>query len=311
MDDIAVLQLMLTNGLGTKTLNRLLYRLSAEERKPADAVAESPGELSYRYGLNPAIAERIDLVREEAVSLAKQLSQNGISWIDAGCSEYPDRLSAVLGEEAPPVLFVRGDVSLLNRKCVGFCGVRKASKRGLAMAANLSNRLAVQRINIVSGYAPGIDRASHRAALEAGGATIFVLAEGIFHFRNKQRIASLLSDSNHLIVSQFLPRTAWLSYNAIQRNRTICALSHAVVLVEAGLSGGTYSSGVAALKLGRPLFAVEFDRPLSSATGNPYFINRGARSILESSNPDIGELLRAVELDRGDNPYPQQPSLFG
>ncbi len=312
MNEVAIIQLMHTNGLGPKTLDRLLARLAIEGREPKDAVFDSPDELTARYGLNPGIAERIESSREDAETLYKELVRHGITTLVTGHSDYPDRLISVLGDDAPPVLFVRGDPAILRKKCAGFCGARDASSAGLSAASKCAGSLAGRGINIVSGYAPGVDVASHRAALKTGGTTTFVLAEGILNFRGKRDVTPWLSDDNHIVLSQFLPRTVWAARNAIQRNRTICALSHAVILIEAGMTGGTFSSGEAALKQKRPLFVADFHSQSPTAKGNSYFINRGASPILFSDygEPVLDELLETIERDKDLCPISSQARLF-
>src|SRR5262249_21335933 len=151
---------------------------------------------------------------------------------------------------APPVLFARGNRAILDQPAVAFGGSRKASEQGLCWTTAFVTRLAAEDVNIVSGYANGIDLAAHRAALGAGGATTLVLAEGILRFTPKPEIAEFLDDDRVLIVSEFGPRVLWSVGNAMQRNGTVLGLADAVVLVESGREGGTFAAGEQALKEG-------------------------------------------------------------
>jgi predicted Rossmann fold nucleotide-binding protein DprA/Smf involved in DNA uptake len=135
---------------------------------------------------------------------------------------------------------------------------------------------------VVSGYAHGVDLSAHRAALEAGGTTTLVLAEGILHFRIKTDIKGLTSETNLLVVSEFLPRLPWSGRHAMARNHTICGLSNAMILVESGAEGGTFECGKAALEQKRPLFVVEYAQPPQSAEGNAFFLERGASALRRS-----------------------------
>ena len=69
-----------------------------------------------------------------------------------------------------------------------------------------------------------------------------------------------------IVVSEYMPRLPWFARNAMQRNRTLCGLSNAVVVIESGLKGGTFEAGKAALALRRPLFVEEYAQP--AGTGN-------------------------------------------
>jgi predicted Rossmann fold nucleotide-binding protein DprA/Smf involved in DNA uptake len=176
--------------------------------------------------------------------------------------------------------------------------------------------LAQQQINVISGYAHGIDLAAHRAALESGGTTTVVMAEGILHFKVKGELRGLVSkdDFSRLsVVSEFPPGLSWRAHNAMVRNRTICGLSHAMVVIESGSEGGTFEAGKAALELGEPLFCVEYSETQPEAAGNPYFLRHGAQSLRRSRNgePNLTKLL-AVVRNAGDDPhqYCQQELLL-
>jgi DNA protecting protein DprA len=199
------------------------------------------------------------------------------------------------------LLFARGNIKLLAEKAVGFCGSRKASQKGLAVAGECAAELAKRRINVISGYAHGVDLAAHRSALEAGGVTTFVLAEGILHFRIKSDVKDLITEDNHVVVSEYMPRLPWLARNAMQRNKTICGLSNAVVVIESGLKGGTFEAGKTALLLRRPLFVAEYAQPAESAEGNAYFLRQGARFLRKKNGAAyIEELFQAVKKDEAD-----------
>jgi DNA processing protein len=64
---------------------------------------------------------------------------------------YPERLNQILGKEAPALLFAGGDISILKRKAVGFCGSRNASEQGIRVANDCAAVLAENGINVVSG----------------------------------------------------------------------------------------------------------------------------------------------------------------
>jgi predicted Rossmann fold nucleotide-binding protein DprA/Smf involved in DNA uptake len=84
-------------------------------------------------------------------------------------STYPKRLAYDSG--APAVLFVRGDVSLLDRRpAVAVVGTRRATRYGEATAGRLGVALAEAGVVVVSGMAAGIDQAALGGALEASSA---------------------------------------------------------------------------------------------------------------------------------------------
>ena len=93
----------------------------------------------------------------------------------------------------------------------------------------------------------------------------------------------------------------WLMYDVarlkhVQRNRTVCALSRAVILIESGLEGGTFNAGETARSLGIPLLVIDFISPPESAEGNRHFLACGAIGLHPhpSGNVDIEPVLDAV-----------------
>jgi DNA protecting protein DprA len=293
----AVLQLLLTRGLGPKTLGRLLDAVAEERREVEELVQLPASELVSRFGLKSEVAGNITSGAEAAEVIGRRLEAKGITVLVKHQESYPARLVKVLGDSTPPILFAAGNLSLLARQAVSFCGSRKSSEFGLIVTKKLAARLANLGINVVSGYAAGVDSAAHGSAIEAGGVTAFVLAEGILHFRPKCDIADQITEENSLVLSEFLPDTKWAAHYAMERNRTVCALSKAVILIESGLDGGTFNAGETALALGLPLFVIDFDMPPESAEGNRHFLASGAMGLRPdpSGNVDIEPVLDAVK----------------
>jgi DNA protecting protein DprA len=303
-DSIAVLQLFLTPGLGAKTFDRLLKRLEHERVPISELVSLETSVLIESFDLKPGVASSIADQKDQAEAVSAELEQHEINILLKGDENYPPRLANALGDEAPPCLFAKGNPDILKRRSVGFCGSRNASDENCKMAMSIANQLARSGINVISGYAFGVDTAAHIGALDSGGVTTFVLPTGILSFSPKSAVASLLEPENHVILSEFPPNLGWHSHNAMKRNSTICCLSNAIVLVESGMEGGTFAAGKAALKLQRSLFVLQHDDPYSTPPGNRFFIERGARplDISASGEVDLSALLETVATDSEEPP---------
>jgi DNA processing protein len=200
----------------------------------------------------------------------------------------------------PAMLYATGNVSLLERPGVAIVGKRSAGKEALAVTGDLASALAARGINVTSGYAAGIDSAAHRTALQAGGTTIAVLAEGLAHFQVKPELKGLLNDMNALAVSQFPPREKWAAYQAMARNKLVAALAGVLVIIAAGPErdaagrmSGTFDAGVSALTLGLPVFAVDPDFFKENAAGNRELIKRGCVSWSPAAG--ITAILQALD----------------
>jgi DNA processing protein len=143
-------------------------------------------------------------------------------------------------------------------------------------------QLARAGVNVVSGYAKGVDTASHIAALEAGGTTTLVLATGLAGWWKKNDIAAVWDWNRVLVVSEFELNDPWTPARAFQRNGTVIRLSRAVIVAEAARISGTMNTVRQCLKREIPLFAVEYDNMEDFAQGNAEAIRLGAQRLLKS-----------------------------
>ncbi|RLB91915.1 MAG: hypothetical protein DRH50_10435, partial [Deltaproteobacteria bacterium] len=312
---VVVLRLLTTKGIGERTVDRIITDVLDRGEELATLLELSSEELVLRYRIKHDVAEAFQKSSDLADRLWRELQEKGITVLLKGTSSYPIHLTNALGHQAPPVLFVMGNLDLLRMRAVGFCGSRKASEKGLSVAAECARILAMKGINVVSGYAHGVDLTAHRSALEAGGVTTFVLAEGILGFKAKSEVKDLLKEENYLVVSTYSPRLPWSARQAMARNRIICGLSNAMIVIESGNKGGTFEAGKTALELRRPLFVVDYAQPAPSASGNRYFIERGAKPLRRnrSGQANLDGVLKAVEQqqENGNGPMPDSQSFFG
>ena len=275
-------------GIGSAGLWRVLARIAREGITPEGFLALDAGELRASFALPDTAVEALRKSTPRAREVWEELQQRGVKIMVFGQAGYPRRMSLLLGESAPPMLYWMGAAALFDAPAVGFCGSRKASEKGLQVASECARLLAQEHINVVSGYAHGIDLAAHKGALEVGGTTTLVLAEGILHFRPKQQIKPFIQQTGldrMAIVSEFPPALTWKAHNAMTRNRTICGLSNALIVIESGLEGGTFEAGKTALDLGEPLFCVEYQSLLPRPLETRIFSN-AARRV--SNAPDRG-----------------------
>ncbi len=103
----------------------------------------------------------------------------GFSVLVDGTPQFPTRLRA---ERNPlPVFYYRGDISLLDSRCVSVVGTRHPSECGELAARRVARALVGEGITVVIGLAAGIDTAAAREALDAGGRVIGVMDGGHGH----------------------------------------------------------------------------------------------------------------------------------
>jgi DNA processing protein len=168
---------------------------------------------------------------------------------------YPSRLREI--HQAPPVLFTRGAL-LADDPAVCVVGSRQATPRGLEVAAGIARELAARGITVVAGLARGIDTAAHRAALDAGGRTVAVIATGISRVyppeshRLHEEIAA-----KGLLMSQFWPDAPPQRHTFLMRNATMSGYALATVVVEAGEKSGARVQARLAVEHGRPVILTD------------------------------------------------------
>lgn len=211
-----------------------------------------------------------------------RLKSMGVQIFSYWDDEYPGRIRRLCGDRSPPLLFALGNFSIIDGPSVGFCGSRRGGEKGLEIARDCVDQLVRAEINIISGYARGVDTVTHRTALENDGTTAIILPEGIFNFRIKRELKKMWDWKRVVVISEFLPTHRWRVGNAMQRNATICTLSDAMILIEARATGGSIAAGKTCLSLGIPLFASVYGDTTEESEGNRDLLQGGARPLMKS-----------------------------
>lgn len=194
-------------------------------------------------------------------------------------ARYPPLLKTIA--DPPPLLYVRGDPSMLRRPQLAMVGARRASAAGLKAAEKLAIAAVNAGLGVTSGLALGIDGASHRGALAAAGSTVAVLGCGIDniyparHARLGEQIASC-----GCLVSEFPPGTPPLPHHFPRRNRIISGLSLAVLVVEAALPSGSLITASTATEQGREVFALPWSIAHTGGAGCLQLLRDGAKMVL-------------------------------
>jgi DNA processing protein len=191
---------------------------------------------------------------------------------------------------------------------VAIVGTRKPSSYGKEVTQQLAYDLAKKGIVIISGLALGVDGIAHRAALEAGGTTIAVLANGLpqIYPATHKDLADQITKQSGAVLSEYEPETSARAYQFLQRNRIVSGLSDAIIITEAAARSGTLNTAMHALEQGKEVFVVpgNITSPLSSGCNT--LLKQGARpatcadDILEVIAPDL--LQSQATLALGNSP---------
>ena len=217
---------------------------------------------------------------------------------------YPPLLREI--SDAPALLFVRGDPSILSAPQIAVVGSRNPSRGGCDNARAFSEHLSQAGLAITSGLALGIDACAHEAALAAGGKTIALAATGLDRvYPAAHRELAHRITAEGALVSEFALGTPPRREHFPQRNRLISGFSLGVLVVEAALKSGSLITARLAAEQGREVFAIPGSIHSPLARGCHALIRQGAK-LVETAQ-DVLEELGALAHFVG-NPVPASAS---
>ncbi|QCE34111.1 DNA-protecting protein DprA [Acetobacteraceae bacterium] len=262
-------QLARTAGIGPLRFSQALERFQTAEK--ALRILTDAGKISP-----PSISQI-----EDEIARTEKLGAQTLLYGDAN---YPASLAAI--PDFPPILHVKGKLSLLHQKSIAIVGARNASSAGLAIASQLAKKLAEKKITIVSGLASGIDGQAHRSALTETGSTVAALPGGldIIYPREHLSLYEEIAESG-CVITEAPPGASILARHFPKRNRFIAGLSLGTVIIEAARKSGTLITANFSLDYDRLVFAVPGSPLDPRSAGGNHLIKEGA--ILVENAEDI------------------------
>ena len=296
-------------GVGPVTYSNLLETFNSA----ADVFNANRQQLSSVPGITPDIVDAL-IMGKDATDVAED-----IKWLQEDHSHHAIYLSqaqypALLAQihRPPPVLFLKGDASLLHTIQLAIVGSRNPTPGGIENARAFARNLAATGLTITSGLAAGIDGAAHQGALDVlpgssdmnrGGRTIAVAATGLDriypsrHHDLAHRIAE-----HGLLVSEFPVGTGPLQANFPRRNRLISGLSVGTLVVEAARRSGSLITARYAMEQGREVFAIPGSIHSPQSRGCHWLIRQGAKLVetAEDIAEEILPILPVLQQEKGN-----------
>jgi len=270
-------------GIGAVKFNQILQKNNKLGISLKDFFKLNVMDLRTNYPFLQSVSGESILNHEsklfEEIKTLKMLCKLSIRVITTLDKTYPSRLREGLGNSSPPILYVRGNLDLLNQRQFAIVGTRNPTREAIQITKLASIIFSQNQFTITSGYADGIDIIAHNTALELGGTTIFVLGSGMFHSSEKSINDNKHSNTNCLFISEFHPTFPWHKGYLMTRNRTICALADGVLVVEAKENGGAYYTGNYALMMNKLVYTTAFENKTNHNSGNTMLIKKGAIAI--------------------------------
>lgn len=278
--------LHLVPGIGPTRFRRLLEHFGS-----AQAAWQAPARALQAAGLPQSVVEALLTTRRrtQPLALLEDWEKRGIRVVTQEDPDYPPRLRHI--SQAPPVLYVKGRWQPEDDWAVAVVGTRKATAYGRRVAEDVARFLAQHRVTVVSGLARGIDSMAHRAALEAGGRTVAVLAHGPDQiYPPEHRHLARRIEEQGALISDYPPGTRPEAAHFPARNRIISGLSLAVVVVEAGERSGALITAAFAADQGRDVFAVPGSIYAAQSQGTLRLIQQGAYLLRQPE--DLAQVLQ-------------------
>lgn len=197
----------------------------------------------------------------------------------------------------PKALYVIGKLPTDRRPTVAIVGTRKPTAYGREVAHQLAYDLAQMGIVVISGLALGTDAIAHRGALEAGGTTLAVLANGLesIHPKTNRDLAINILAQGGALISEYEPDVLAREFRFLERNRIVSGLSDAIIIVEAAQRSGTLSTAARALEQGREVFVVPGNITSPLSAGCNALLKQGATPI--TCADDVLEVIAPNLLD--------------
>lgn len=219
------------NKIGAKTQNNLLEKYKTPE-KIWNLSKEELQKNNYLDG------EKINIIldnkyRENLHLYEDVMKKKTIKMITIHDKEYPCKLRNIY--DPPVVLYVVGNLEILNAPSIAIIGSRMCSNYGKNVAKQFAYNLSKHNINVISGLAKGIDTCAHFGAITAKGRTIAAIGSGldIIYPEENIKIAKEIVQNKGAIISEYIVGTRPEKMNFPARNRIISGLSEGVLVVEA------------------------------------------------------------------------------
>jgi len=273
---LAWLALALSPGLGPKRILDAMSGLKSASQIFSMTLTDLEG---LRFPASAAQFIFDGKARAAAEAEWVRMVAQGATIVSFACPQYPERLKEIY--DPPPVLWVRGDASLLSRPSIAVVGTRHPTPYGSGIAELLSRDLAARQLLIVSGMARGIDSCAHRGALAARRPTVTVWGTGIdvVYPKENKKLAEEILALGGAIVSEVPMGTFPAPQNFPRRNRILSGLSVAVLVVEASENSGTRVTARCAADQNRDLFAVPGNVTSKGSWTPNTLIKQGAKLV--------------------------------
>ncbi|UIR55227.1 DNA-processing protein DprA [Sphingobacterium sp. SRCM116780] len=267
-------------GVGPKTARNLLaYCGSVQEilETKASILAKIPG-VNSKTATEIAAKNYQEATEKEIAFVEKHQIQ--VLWITN--PDYPTKLRNC--EDAPLVLYYKGNADLNNERVVSIVGTRDATNYGRKICDTLIEQLKPLHTTIVSGLAYGIDIAAHKSALLNQIPTVAVLGHGldrIYPASHRETASNMIYQGG--LLTEFASDTKLERQNFPMRNRIIAGMADVTIVIEAAIKGGALITAEIANSYNRDVCAFPGGVDQTYSAGCNYLIKTNRAHLIRDA----------------------------
>lgn len=234
-----------------------------------------------KVGLNEIEKTQFEEARTQLANnsfLVEELIAQGYDILPITHDDYPKSLKHNLKFNAPTVIYIKGNKSLLKEPSIAIVGSRNADEKSLTFASNIAKKATEESKVVVSGFAKGVDRQALDSTIGANGKSIIVLPQGIMTFASgfKQYFRHI-TGGRVLVMSTFAPKAPWSVEFAMARNSIIYGMASEIYVAQSDDKGGTWSGVIDGLRKNRPIYVRYPEKKEKNA--NLLLIQKGASAV--------------------------------
>lgn len=295
------------NGIGPTLAKTLLAYVG----DVAGIFSESEKALAKIPEIGPMRAS--DAIRRAALERADRelefVDKHALKTFFFTDKDYPFRLKECT--DAPILLYGKGELEVNAQHYIAIVGTRNATDHGKENTRRLVSDLAqmIPGLTIVSGLAFGIDVTAHKAALEAGLATIAIPGHGLDRiYPAAHRSVAVQMTTRGGLLTEFPSGTFPDRPNFVRRNRIIAGMSDAIIVMESKTEGGSLTTARLANSYNRDVFAFPGRPSDSMSNGCNLLIKRNQAALIENAEDLMFHM--GWDIDNKQKTTPIQTDLF-
>jgi len=190
--------------------------------------------------------------------------------------------------QPPTQLNYRGTPPPTTLPLIAVVGSRQYTSYGKAVTDHIIAGLAGYQVGIVSGLAIGIDGLAHEAALAHDLYTLAIpgggLDDTVLYPARHRRLAYRILEAGGTLLSEYEPTQQVARWTFPQRNRLVCGIAKATIVIEAAEQSGSLITARLTTDYNRELFVVPGDIFSPMSRGTHQFLKLGATPLTDATD---------------------------